>query len=198
MGTVRSPNDGAGNRPGPGSTTPLGPAFAAAAAVLRRLGSGALRLAGLALIAGALVWWALATGLDPGDARTTVLILAAVLLLAPPAGLVLFALAVRALLALPDQLRQAPAAVRERTGEIGSRARAVAEAREHGLLRSAAALVRLWWSVASSREVVEVVAPAAILLTPWTVVAGVVGAGAAVVEVLAGFGALLWLAFTQS
>jgi hypothetical protein len=165
-----------------------------AAGIIRGLARRALKLGAMAAVAGAVAWWALYRGVDPGDARTAVLIVATLLLAFPPVALVLFAVAARTVLALPGRLREAPGAIRERVGEISRRGTEVTEARRRGLLRTVPALGRLWWSVSSVREVLQVVSPAAVLVTPATLVAAVIAVPAAVLEVLVGIGGAVWLA----
>ena len=148
-----------------------------------------------ALIFGTIVWWAIWRGLDPDGDRGSLLTVAAILLLVPPLVLTLFVVALRALIALPRRLREASGALRDRAAEIRRRA-ADLGARQRGALRSLWSLFRLLWTVSSSRELLQVAGPAAALLTPWMVLAALVAAVAAVVEVLLGAGALLWLALT--
>ncbi len=165
-----------------------------AARLIRGLARQALRLGAVAAAGGAVAWWALYRGLDPGDARTAVLIVATLLLAFPPVALVLFAVAARTLLALPGRLREAPGAIRERAGEISRRGAELTEARRRGLLRTVPALGRLWWSVSSAREVLQVTSPAAVLLTPATLLAAGIAVPAAILEILLGIAGLLWLA----
>jgi hypothetical protein len=164
-----------------------------AGAVLGAVAARALRLAAVATVAGAVTWWALYRGIDPGDVRATVLLVAGVLLAFPPAALVLFAVAARTLVTLPERIRQAPGAVRHRAGEISRRAGDLAEARRRGLLRGIRSLARLWWSVASAREVLQMLSPAAVLLRSSTLVAALIALPAAILEILLGAGALIWL-----
>lgn len=165
-----------------------------AARLIRGLARRALRLGAVAAVAGAVAWWALYRGIAQGDARTAVLFVATFLLAFPPVALVLFAVAARTLVALPARLRQAPAAIRERAGEISRRGTELTEARRGGLLRAVPALARLWWSVSTAREALQVVSPAAVLITPATLVAAVVAVPAAVLEILLGIAGAAWLA----
>jgi hypothetical protein len=161
---------------------------------LRRVARPVLRLAGLALVGSAGAWWAIARSAPAGDARVPLLAVAAVLLLTPPAILYLFVLAIRALIQLPGRLRAVPAAVRQRLAEIGRHSGAItAPDRGSGWARLRS-LFRLGWSIASSREVVEVLGPAAVLVTPWMLAAAALAAAASVIEIVVGAVALLWLA----
>jgi hypothetical protein len=160
---------------------------------LGRLARSALRLAGLAVVAGAAVWWGIARAVPSGEARLPLLTLAAVLLLAPPAMLVLFVLAVRALVALPDRLRAVPGAVRERLTEIGSHAGAVTAIDRGSVWTRLRSLFRVPWSIASSREVIEVLGPWAALISPWMLPAAIVASVASLIEILLGAFVLVWL-----
>ena len=171
---------------------PAAGALERASSLLRRIARSAGRLALLALLAGAVMWWALYSGIDEG--RTVALVVAAVLLLAPPFVLGLFVMGVRALIELPRRIREAPGEFRDRAGEIARRSSELGEARRQGLVRAVAALFRLGWAVASSRELVEVASPALVLLTPWMLGATLLAALAAVLEIVLGAGALIWLA----
>lgn len=186
-GVPRSQPAGARSRTAPA------PALERAAQIIRELARRALRLAVPAAIAGALAWWALYRGIDPGDGRTAVLVVATILLAFPPVALILFAVAARTLVALPGRLREAPRAIRERGAEISRRGADLTEARRRGLLRVVPALARLWWSVSSAREVLQVASPAVVLLTPATLVAAAIAVPAAVLEVVLGVAGLLWL-----
>jgi hypothetical protein len=163
-----------------------------AVAVLRSMARATLRLAAAALIGGLAVWWAVFQASDPGEDRTVLLVVLAIILAAPPTVLFLFAVALRTLIALPRRLREAPGAVGDRLGEIRRRMAELSEASRQGTLRALRSLFRLGWSIASSREVLEV-SPAVVLLTPGMLVATVFAAAGAVIEVVAGTIALLWL-----
>lgn len=164
-----------------------------AGAVLGAVAARALRLAAVATVAGAVTWWALYLGIEPGDVRASILLVAGVLLAFPPTALVLFAVAARALASVPERIREAPGAVRHRAGEISRRAGDLADARRRGFLPRIRSLARLWWSVASVREVLRVLSPAAVLLRSTTLVAALIALPAAVLEILLGAGALIWL-----
>jgi hypothetical protein len=141
------------------------------------------------------VWWALFTAIPPVESRRPPLLaVAAILVLLPPAGLVLFALATRVLIGLPDRLRRLPDAVRDRIGQIVRHSGALGSLRRSGnSFGRLRALFRLGWTVATSREVLEVLGPATMLLRPWMLPVGVLAALAAVVEIVLGLVALLWL-----
>ena len=158
--------------------------------VLAAVAAGTLRLGIAALVAGVAIWWAVYRAGDPGEDRTFLLVVVGLLVLAPPAILFLFVMALRAAIALPRRLRETPAAVGERLGEIRRRMAEVGQARSRGFFQGIRSLFRLGWSVASSREVVEL-SPALVFLTPGMLVATLVAAGAAVIEILAGAIAIL-------
>lgn len=161
-----------------------------ASAFLQGVARSVFRLAGVALLGALAVWWALWRGLDPGDGRTSGLVIGGILLLAPPVILALFAVAVRALADVPRRVRGAPAAFRERAEEIRRR---VGDLRT-GRSRPLGSLFAIWRAGASWRELLEVVSPALVLLTPWMLVAAVLAAPIAVLEVVAGVIAAIWLA----
>jgi hypothetical protein len=161
---------------------------------LRSVARSVLRLAAVALLGGLAVWWAMFRGVDPGEGRTTVLVVAAVLLLAPPVILGLFVVAVRALADVPRRVREAPASFRQKAEEIRRRTGEVAAAR--GASRSMGSLFRLWRAAASWRELLEVVSPALVLLTPAMLAASVLAALGALLEILAGVIAAVWLALS--
>jgi hypothetical protein len=148
----------------------------------------------LALVGGAGAWWAIARAAPSGEARGPLLVLAAVLVLAPPATLVVFVVAVRALILLPGRLRAVPTAVRQRLAEIGRHSGAIASPERGTGWARLRSLFRLGRSIASSREVVEVLGPAAFLVTPWMLAAAAMAAVASAIEIVVGAVALLWLA----
>ena len=160
---------------------------------LRWLAGRLLRLAVLALAGGALVWWAAWGAVPPSD-RSLVLTIVGLALVAPPLILGVFGLAVLALANLPARLREAPGQARERIAEARRRLAQVAEARRRGLVSGLGALIRLGWTLRSSREVLEMAGPAAVFLTPGMLAATVAAFIAALVEVLAGVIALVALA----
>lgn len=177
------PRDSMTGMPGGG----LGTAIAA----VRRVARAALWLAGAALLGGAAVWSAVREALVADDARVLVLVIVGLVLVAPPVVLGLFSFALRALADLPRRLREAPGEVRDRAAVIRRRASEVAEARSRGPFATLTGVVRLWWAAASSREMLEVLSPAALLLTPGLLAFTAVAAVAGVVEVLLGLVALL-------
>ena len=160
---------------------------------LRWLSARLLRLAVLALIGGALVWWAVWLSVPPSD-RVVVLAIVGIALIAPPLILGLFGFALRGLASLPTRLREAPGQTRERIGEARRRLAELAEARRRGFLSGLGALARLGWTLRSSREVLEVAGPAAVFLTPGMLWASVGALIAALAEVVAGAIALVVLA----
>lgn len=179
-------------RPEEGPAKPGG-GLARAVGALRRVARATLWLAAAALAGGVAVWWALREGLGGDEGRGVILTVAGLLLLAPPAILGLFAVALRALADMPRRLREAPGELGERAAHVRRRAAELAEARRRGPFAGLRAVARLWWAAASSREVLEVLSPAAVLLTPGLLAATAVAAVAAVIEVLLGLGALLVL-----
>ena len=164
-----------------------------ATAFLRWLSGRLVRLAVLALLGGALVWWAVWQAIPAND-RVVILTIAGIALVAPPLLLGLFGFALRGLAALPGRLREAPGQAKDRIAEARRRLAEVAQARRRGLLSGLGALIRLGWSLRSSREVLEMAGPAAIFLTPGMLAASVAAFIAALVEVLAGVIALVALA----
>jgi hypothetical protein len=154
------------------------------------------RLAGglalVAALAGVVAWFGLRALLDGGAGSAVALVVAALLLAVPPALLGLLVGAVKALLALPDQLRRLPSEVGSRAGEVRRRAAELGQSRSawtgarrsFGLLRAAA----------GARDVLEVLTPAAVLLRPWLLVAAPLAVAAALVEILLGLVAGVWLA----
>jgi hypothetical protein len=179
--------------PAPGSGGRAAAALEGAGAFVRAVAERALRLAAVAAVAGAVAWWAIYWEVDPGDVRTAILVLAGLLLAFPPAALAVFGVAARTLASLPDRIRQTPGAAKDRAAEISRRAGSVAEARRRGLVRGLPAVAGLWWSVASARDVLQVLSPGAVLLRSSTLVAAAVALPAAVLEVVLGVAALLWL-----
>jgi hypothetical protein len=191
------PSGGPGDRPttvrvvAPAEPWPIA-AIDRAWRFLRAVARSVLRLAGVALLGGLAVWWALFRGLDPGQGRTAGLVVAALLLLAPPVILGLFVVALRALADVPRRVQEAPASFRQKADEMRRRVGEVSAA--GGTSRSLGSLYRLWRAGASWRELLEVVSPGLFLLTPAMLVASVVAALAALLEILAGAIAAIWLA----
>jgi hypothetical protein len=160
--------------------------------MLQAVGRFAARLGVVALVAGAIVWWALWIGLGTDQDRGTLLIVAAVLLLAPPTVLLFVFWVVREVAEIPARIREAPTAVRGRVEDIRRRAGQAAEARHQGTVRRMTALFRLWRAVATLREEVGALSP--LVVGPGSLLAGVVAGAFAIVEIGAGLVALLWLA----
>lgn len=168
-----------------------GSALEGARSVLVWISRMAARLAIAAGLAGVACWALLWRELPAAEGRTALLVLAAILLLASPATLTLLVVALRGLMTLPERLRDAPAGVTSRAGEIRLRATELGQARRRGPIHALRALIRLSWAVASSREVVQL-APA-IVLRPWLVAASAAAAAGALLEILIGAAALIWL-----
>lgn len=184
--------DGRSARPVEGSTPrPLG-AVDRAVPLLRRLAGATLRLSLLAVAGGGALWLVLFREL-PQETRPVVLTVAAIALLLPPAILLLFVLAVRTLIALPERIRQLPGAARQRLAEIARHTGAAGTPRQRSALQRVRSLFQLGWAVGRSREVLEVLGPATVLLRPWLLLPAAMAAVAAVVETLAGTVAALWL-----
>jgi hypothetical protein len=163
-----------------------------AVSVLRGVGQFAARLGIAALVAGAITWWALWDGLGATEDRTTLLIVAAVLLAFPPAALLYVFWVARQLSEVPARIRTAPANVRGRVEDIRRRAGEAADARRRGAIRRGAAVYRLWRAIASLRE--EMRALSSLVATPGSLILGLVAGAFAGVEILAGLGALVWFA----
>jgi hypothetical protein len=163
-----------------------------AVSFLRRLARAVIRLGAAALVGGLAIWWAVFQGTDPGENRTGILVLLAILLAGPPLILFLFVVALRTLIGLPERIRETPGAVGDRLAEIRQRMARLSEARKEGALPALRSLFRLGWSIATSREVLEL-SPALVLLTPGMLVATVFAAAAALLEILVGAVAVLWL-----
>ena len=161
---------------------------------ISQLGRLAVRLAIVALAAGVVAWVALQRSLSGRDDTAVVLTVAGVLLLAPPAILLLFAFALAALRSLPQRLREAPATVRQRATEIRRHAGDAAERR--GLVGAIRSVVRLWRSVASVRELADGLGPAALLVAPWMLLATAFAVAGALLEIVLGAIGLIVLGLT--
>lgn len=168
--------------------TAAGTVLGRALAILAGLSRLAERLAVLAALGGLALWLLVLRETEEGVA---VLVLVALLLLVPPAILVMFVIGVRGLMALPGRLRDTPAAVGSRANEIRRRTASLGAARRRGLLPTIGALLSLSWAVTSSREVMQL-APA-VLLRPWVVMASVAAGLGALLEIVAGAVALIVL-----
>jgi hypothetical protein len=180
--------------PGAAGGTRGAAALEQAAAFVLAVAGKAIRLAAIAAGAGLVAWWALFQAIDPGDFRAGVLFVAGLLLAFPPVALGLFAVAARTMAGLPDRIRQIPGTVGDRAGEIYRRVGQLAEARRRGLVQGMPAMARLWWSVASARDVLQVLSPAAVLLRSATLIAAAIALPAALLEILLGVVGLVWLA----
>ncbi|MGH2678114.1 MAG: hypothetical protein ACRDHB_07120 [Actinomycetota bacterium] len=168
--------------------TVAGAVLGRALTILGGLSRLAERLALLAGLGGLAIW--LLVFREAGNEGTAVLVVVALLLLAPPAVLVLFVIGVRGLMALPGRLRDTPAAVGTRGNEIRRRTADLGASRRRGFLPTIGALFRLSWAVTSSREVMQL---APVLLRPWLVIASVAAAVGALLEILVGAVALIVL-----
>lgn len=160
---------------------------------LERLARRTFRWALLGLAGAALTWWLLADRVVTGGSRAAALAVWAVVLLAPPTMLAADGIALRALARLPDRLRTLPGEAAGRAGELRRLAEEVGRVRDRGRARSMLSLLRLWRRAAGSRDLLDVAAPVAFLFSPWTIVASLVAAAAAVIEVALGAAVLLWL-----
>jgi hypothetical protein len=159
---------------------------------LRRVSRIVTILAAMGLVGGAALWWVVSR--EAGDEqRLAVSVAVGIVLLVPPVVLGLFAAAVRAIVALPQRLRESPQAVREHADELGRGARAVAEARSAGPLRTLVAVVRLVRTAGSSRELLGSLIPGALLLNPARLILTALAGVAALVEIVLGAAALVWL-----
>jgi hypothetical protein len=168
--------------------TAAGAVLGRALAILATLRRLAGRLALLAALGGLALWLLVLRETEEGAA---VLVVVALVLLAPPAILVMFVIGVRGLMALPGRLRDTPAAVGSRANEIRRRTADLGASRRRGFLPTIGALFRLSWAVTSSREVMQL-APT-VLLRPWVVLASVAAGLGALLEIVAGAVALVVL-----
>ncbi len=166
-----------------------------ASRVISRLMRVAMRLALVALVAGAVAWVALQRSLSGSDDSLVVLTLCGLLFVAPPAILLLFAFALAALRSLPQRIREAPATARQRATEIRRHAADAGERR--GLLGGIRSIVRLWRSVASVRELADGLGPAALLVTPWMLLATAFAVAGALIEIFLGVVALVALGLVE-
>jgi hypothetical protein len=166
------------------------------AGFLRRASAWVTVLAVAALVGAAVVCLAVWREVGPGDDRLgTVLVVGGVAAI-PPFLLGRFAWALRALVELPGRLRSSPEVARSSLDDLGLRARAVADAGERGPVRRVLATLRLVRSAASSRDLLRTIVPGAVLLSPAALMATAFAALAAVVEVVIGLLAVLWILAT--
>lgn len=160
----------------------------AAAVLLRvlditaRVVRGLTVLATAAAVSGMIAWIAWLFDSPPAETdewipRIVVLAVA----LAPPAILFLFLAGIRDLLELPDRARALPADVRARASELRERSGGRAEPR--GVLGVLVALFRLGRLVLGSREVLSPYAAIAAALRPAILLAALVAAVAALIEI---------------
>lgn len=160
--------------------------------IATRILRGLTTLAMVAGTGGAAAWlvWVLdapPTGSDAWVVRAVVL----AILLAPPATLLQFVAGLRDLAELPRRARTLPADVRASAVELGERSRRRSEPR--GLFGVVVALFRLGRIVLGSREVLSPYAAVTAALRPAILLAALVAAIAAIVEVPASVLAVLIL-----
>jgi hypothetical protein len=158
-----------------------------------RFSRGLRRLALAALAGGAVVWWALAVRVITGTGRGIALVVWALVLLAPPAMLVVVSFALLQILKIPDRLTAIPAEAGQRVGEVRRLAGEARQTRQRGWLRSAVSVMRLWRRAASSREILDVAGPVAFVFNLWTLLLSLAAMAAALGEIVAGLAMLLWL-----
>jgi hypothetical protein len=158
-----------------------------------RFSRGLRRLALAALAGGAVVWWALAARVLTGTGRVIALAVWAVVLLAPPAMLVVVSSALLQILKIPDRLAAIPTEAGQRAGEVRRLAGEARQARQRGWVRSAVSVIRLWRRAAGSREILEVAGPVAFVFNLWTLFLSLVAMAGAFVEIVAGVAMLLWV-----
>jgi hypothetical protein len=149
-------------------------------------------LAIAALVGGAAIGVAVVSEV-PADNRLAVALVLGIVLAIPPVLLGMFAIAVRALTHLPERIRESPEVLRAHADEFAQRARAVGEARSGGRLRTLAAVVRLVRTAGSSREMLSSIVPGVVLLNPARLFGTALAAVGALVEVVLGVVALVWL-----
>jgi hypothetical protein len=179
--------------------TPTANAVAAAAQALDRVASFLRRfsrrvavLAVAGLVGGAAIG-VVAVSETPAENRLAVAIILGVVLAIPPVVLGLFAIAVRALVQLPQRIRESPEAVRGHADDLATRARAVGEARSAGRIRTLAAVVRLVRTAGSTRDLLGSILPGAFLFNPARLLGTALAAAGAIVEVVLGAIAIVWL-----
>ena len=168
-------------------------ALGQAVPVVQRVARGFVRLAMAALAGGTVIWFLLASGLSDQPERNGQLVVWGLVLAAPPGMLLLVALALRQLARIPGRFASLPDRTRAHLTEIGRLAAEARQVRQRGRLRSVLSVLRLWWKAAGSKELLEGAAPIALLLSPWMLVGGLVALGAALIEIMAGSVALLWV-----
>ena len=154
----------------------------------------ALRLLALAaLVGGAVLWWGLQGRVVAGTGREPALVLWALVLLAAPGLLVVVSFAVLQILKIPARLAAIPSQAGQRADEVRRLASEARDVRRRGWLRSGISVLRLWRGAAVSKEIVDVAGPVVFVFNPWTLLLTLLAAAAAIAEIAAGVGMLLWL-----
>jgi hypothetical protein len=179
-----------------GGVAPVGRAAAAIRGIVpavARFSRGLRRLALAALAGGAVVWWALAARVITGTGRGIALVVWALVLLAPPAMLVVVSFALLQILKIPDRLAAIPGEAGQRAGDVRRLASEARQARQRSWARSAVSVIRLWRRATSSREILDVAGPVTFVFNLWTLVLSLAAMAAASVEIVAGVAMLLWL-----
>jgi hypothetical protein len=165
---------------------PAGRGFGRFVHLVDRLSRLALRLAAIALAAGAAIWLVLLDRVIEGEGRTVSLVVVALVLLASPAMLIVLHLALAHLARLPDRLRTLPARAREHAGDIQRLASEARSVRDRGRIRSGLAVIRLWRRASEARDLLGVAAPVAFLLSPATIAASILAVVVAAAQVALG------------
>jgi hypothetical protein len=111
----------------------------------------------------------------------------------PPAVLLTVALPLRLLAGLPDRLAEVPDRARQHASSLGQLASEARQVRGRGWMRAGWSVIRLWRTAAASRDLIEIAAPVAFLFSPLTLLLAILAGVLAMVEILAGGVALLWL-----
>ena len=159
---------------------------------LRRFSRRVAVLAVAGLIGGAAIGVAVVSE-TPAENRLTIAVVLGILLAIPPVVLGMFAFAVRALVQIPQRIRESPEVVRGHAEDLSRRAREVADARSGGRLLTFMAVARLVRSAGSSRDLLTSLVPGALLLSPARLIGTALAAAGALVEVVLGAIALVWL-----
>jgi hypothetical protein len=153
---------------------------------VRRVSRLILWLAGSALAGGAAIWLAIWNRLGPSEHRTASLVVWALILLAPPAMLVVLHLALEQLIVLPAHLRALPARARRHAAQVGRLATEAGSLRDRGMIRTALAVIKLWRAAASARNLLQMAAPVTFLLSPAMIAASMLALAAAAAEIAVG------------
>lgn len=160
-------------------------------AVVAALARGLTRLAIWAGAAVATAWLLWLSEAPPGDGGTLIgRIVVLALLLLPSAILLLFVAGLRRVLEIPDRARELPAELRGRTAELRERSRGTTP---RGVLGAAASLVQLGRLVLGSQDVLTPYATIAVALRPAILLAALLAAVVAMIEIPAALLALLVL-----